>query len=1338
MVVKRRLGGAANESESEMTIRTVPVILGVVLAVLGLNLQTASAQGNSFTYQGRLTDGGLPANGTYDVQFALYASGAGGQPLGAAPANRSVLVTNGGFTTTLDFGAGVFDGSDRWLELAVRAGGSAGGYVVMVPRQCITAAPYALRAAGVSGGVAAAQITGTLSPVQLPGSVITNFSSNVGLAGLFTGNFGGSFFGNGNGLGALNPASLLWGTAGINISGNAATATTANALAGQIEEAQLPANVARRDDPNVFTQTNRFAGMVIATNANNRLTGSFAGDGAGLSGMDLRTAFSAGALTWTTNWNLGAVTTLPAGNQPVWVTVADLNGDGSLDLAAVNQGDNSVSVYRNDGHGGFAAASQVLGAEAGANSVIAGDVNGDGNLDLVCANGAAGTLTVFTNTGHGGFAWAGRSSPGGNPCSLTLVDTEAGGRIRRLACGDLNAKTLTVFTNTGPGGFLVTAVFPVGNGPASGNPASVATADVNGDGRVDLVSGNSGLYSGSLTIITNDGRGGFALGNTVSAGDGAAGWEVITVTAADLRGTGAMDLISANIYAGTISVLLNGGGGSWLPPVVLTQCGTWDYCTPNSVAVVDVNGDGKLDLVAAGSTGLTVFFGDGYGGFTKGIAGTVGKSPCCLRAADLDGNGKLVLVCANTADKSLSLVRLGAPSYQAGFVGDGSGLATLNAGSITSGTLSLPRLPGEVVTNAAAGVSLTGTFSGDGSALTNLNLGAVADLTAQRLNIGRFNTLDGVNATIAGGINNHALGFAAAVGGGTGNAASADQSTVAGGAGNTASGHDAAVGGGYGNQAGGDGAFVGGGGYDGSTYAGNTASGSAATVAGGTQNAATGLKSTVGGGHDNQATNDYAVVPGGAWNLAAGVGSFAAGRAAKALHEGSFVWSDNWAQDFASSAPRQFLIRAEGGVGIGVTNPSAPLEVNGTVKAAAFGGTGVSPLTFLVNDQPALSLGAGGSLAMAGCTNTGVSSVALGWGTLAAFPYAVALGYGSTASNYYATALGDHTVATGQSATAMGQGTRATGDYSTSLGYGSLATGPASTAIGNGVTAAGLGALAVGTRAHAEHRGAFVWADSSPGDFYSQADDQFLIRAAGGVGINKDTPLTALDVNGTVSATSFRSSADVSFSGVITSAGLDARGSVNLNGHDLVIGQQTFGIYGLSYSDNVRPFGGMVVAGPVLFGPGGGGLGTALSSGPTNISLYWDATGAVTVRGNLTANQFNTASDRSLKEQFRAVNPEAVLDKVAQLPVTEWSFSANPAERHLGPTAQDFHAAFGLGPDDRHIATVDADGVALAAIKGLNQKLEARSRQLEAENAELKTRLERLEQALDRLAEARR
>jgi hypothetical protein len=128
----------------------------------------------------------------------------------------------------------------------------------------------------------------------------------------------------------------------------------------------------------------------------------------------------------------------------------------------------------------------------------------------------------------------------------------------------------------------------------------------------------------------------------------------------------------------------------------------------------------------------------------------------------------------------------------------------------------------------------------------------------------------------------------------------------------------------------------------------------------------------------------------------------------------------------------------------------------------------------------------------------------------------------------------------------------------------------------------------------------------------------------------------------------------------------------------------------------------------------------------------------VDTNGTVTATAFNPPSDRNLKENFQPVSALDVLNKVATMPNSRWNFIGDEATPHVGPMAQDFHAAFGLGTDDKHIATVDAAGVALAAIQGLNEKVEVRSQKaeisiqkLEEENAELKARLEKIEQLLN-------
>jgi hypothetical protein len=116
------------------------------------------------------------------------------------------------------------------------------------------------------------------------------------------------------------------------------------------------------------------------------------------------------------------------------------------------------------------------------------------------------------------------------------------------------------------------------------------------------------------------------------------------------------------------------------------------------------------------------------------------------------------------------------------------------------------------------------------------------------------------------------------------------------------------------------------------------------------------------------------------------------------------------------------------------------------------------------------------------------------------------------------------------------------------------------------------------------------------------------------------------------------------------------------------------------------------------------------------------------------------SSDRNLKEGLTAVNTREVLDKVSRLPMNEWNFKGYP-QRHIGPMAQDFHAQFPLNDNERMIDSGDLHGVALAAIQGLNQKVEEREAALrkelkrrDAENAELKTRLTVLEELIANLS----
>ena len=146
------------------------------LAILSI-ATVAWAQGTAFTYQGRLEDGATPASGVYNLRFSIYDASTGGNQRGLLT-NTANAVSDGLFTTPLDFGFGLFKGGPRWLELAVRSNGTSAAFTPLLPRQPVSPAPYPSWAANASQAVSAltasnvpaVNITGTLPGANLGGT----------------------------------------------------------------------------------------------------------------------------------------------------------------------------------------------------------------------------------------------------------------------------------------------------------------------------------------------------------------------------------------------------------------------------------------------------------------------------------------------------------------------------------------------------------------------------------------------------------------------------------------------------------------------------------------------------------------------------------------------------------------------------------------------------------------------------------------------------------------------------------------------------------------------------------------------------------------------------------------------------------------------------------------------------------------------------------------------------------------------------------------------------------------------------------------------------------------
>jgi len=327
-------------------------------------------------------------------------------------------------------------------------------------------------------------------------------------------------------------------------------------------------------------------------------------------------------------------------SNPHSVVAADVNGNGHVDLISANSGDDTLTVYTNDGSGNFVLASAPsLGGGRNPYAVVAADVNGDGKMDLISANNGNGTLTVYTNKSGGNFVLASTPTVGSQPWSVAAADIKGDGKIALISANRIG-DSLTVLTNKGAGVFVFNATYTVGN-----YPRCVIAADVNGDGYADLISAN--YYDNTLTVLTNNRSGIFGYNAT---------WSVDThptcVIAADVNGDGHVDLISANLYYGTLSVLTNNGTGGF------ALSSTLDVGSdPYSVTAADVNGDGYVDLISANGDGtLTVLTNDGSGGFVLASTPYLGDTLISITAADVNGDGGMDLICANYDDSYLMVM----------------------------------------------------------------------------------------------------------------------------------------------------------------------------------------------------------------------------------------------------------------------------------------------------------------------------------------------------------------------------------------------------------------------------------------------------------------------------------------------------------------------------------------------------------------------------------------------------------------------------------------------------------------------------------------------------------
>jgi hypothetical protein len=458
---------------------------------------------------------------------------------------------------------------------------------------------------------------------------------------------------------------------------------------------------------------------------------------------------------------------------PQALVVADFNGDGRPDLAVADSGSGGVEVLLGRGGGRFTEAPAIPVTLGGPVALAVADFNGDGRPDLAVADSASNDVTLLRNAGGGSFVAGPRVALAHSPRAVAAADLNGDGRPDLAVTESYpfpSAGSACVLMARADGSFQ--APVPVLGGLS---PGAVAAADLDGDGRPDLVVTH--LYTSEVSVLLGDGAGGFLAssppnltptavadfngdgvadyvtldGVHLGAGDGtfrdpplalpvASDAVISAVVAADFNGDGKPDLAVTDFASDRVIILLGNGDGTFRPAGSFAA-----GRRPDAVVAGDFNGDGKPDLAVADffSGDVTVLLGNGDGTFRPGATVHVGPRPDAIAKADFNGDGRADLVVADDVTGELSvLLGNGDGTFRAsgsvpGGVGpvaliaadlNGDGrpdLAVADAGGLpgTGGVMILagagdgtfgaarPAVPGLTVTPRALAL---GDFNGDG------------------------------------------------------------------------------------------------------------------------------------------------------------------------------------------------------------------------------------------------------------------------------------------------------------------------------------------------------------------------------------------------------------------------------------------------------------------------------------------------------------------------------------------------------------------------------------------------------------------------------------------------
>ena len=336
------------------------------------------------------------------------------------------------------------------------------------------------------------------------------------------------------------------------------------------------------------------------------------------------------------------------GTKPSSVVIGDFNGDSQPDLAVANQSDNTVSILLGNGAGKFPTKSDyTTGTQP--SSMVTSDFNGDGRADLAVTDFASNSISVLMGNGDGTFGPKTDYVTGPQPFDVAVGDLNGDGKAD-LVTTNGNGYSVSVFLGRGDGTFSPRNDFIVDD-PFYDSPISVAIGDLNSDGKLDLAVTTD---SWTVSIMLGNGDGSF---NAVSA-TYPTSRTPNSIAIGDLNGDGKPDLVETNLVdryggPGNVSVRLGNGDGTFGGPV---SYGTG--VMPASVAIADLNGDGKLDLAVANqrSYSTSVFLGKGDGTFPDRTDYGTGQGSSWVAIGDLNRDGKPDLAVANASDNTVSLL----------------------------------------------------------------------------------------------------------------------------------------------------------------------------------------------------------------------------------------------------------------------------------------------------------------------------------------------------------------------------------------------------------------------------------------------------------------------------------------------------------------------------------------------------------------------------------------------------------------------------------------------------------------------------------------------------------